>query len=685
MTTENVEYVGPYENWVFNDGRPYTFPSLRDVDPTHLTALASDLVFTGQLPPSFDKDNQPITPVLPPLWSDANLTAHFVPFAFEVPTGGSGSTGTTQQVYFRSNLPVDENAWAANYAPNTVPNNWVIANSISAGSENLVIIGIIEDAMPFAHKSLLDSEGKTRMDFCWLQSAAAIGGQSAVPFGREYTNTDIDNLRATYTDEDELYEKSGAISAALPELGVNLRRGATHGAHILTAASGLGGGIIPDVMADNIRIISVQLPNTIAWDTSGFGKDMYMLSAVHYIMNRAKHIASQYNNGVLAEVPLAINFSYGWSASRHDGNGYLEAAIGELVTARRQTAPTAMVIPTGNTLDEDLHGLITTDKFVNDEFSFAWKIQPDDRTSSYLEIWFPDDVNDQDFDIILSHSHATITPNPLIISLHHDPALSGDLLRRFKKIEINGQVIGQLSVDKHRNSRWRCLITLAPSDVSALGGTAAPPGKWNVTVKRNAAAQTSQAIQVWVQRDDDPAELKTGGRQSYLVDLDPPLPPPNPRAKPTYGKGFLQAFGSLSGVSNHQTTTLVAGFDGVSQQAAFYSSAGSLVKNGGNLAIVEKAVTCAAISERSGFLGGVLAGGVKSGSLSTLSGTSSAAPLATRELAKAFANLTTNAYTPPTTDNYLSLLSGSSTATDTIETRARLGHKRLQNSYIKQP
>ena len=42
---------------------------------------------------------------------------------------------------------------------------------------------------------------------------------------------------------------------------------------------------------EEIRIIAVQLPNTIALDTSGFGKDMYMLSAFHYIFHRADIIA----------------------------------------------------------------------------------------------------------------------------------------------------------------------------------------------------------------------------------------------------------------------------------------------------------------------------------------------------------------------------------------------------------
>ena len=61
--------------------------------------------------------------------------------------------------------------------------------------------------------------------------------------------------------------------------------------------------------------------------------------------------------------------------------------------SRRQSGSTsvtstALVLPAGNTFLDRLHGLIYRSDFVNDAAQFYWRIQPNDRTPSYLEIWF---------------------------------------------------------------------------------------------------------------------------------------------------------------------------------------------------------------------------------------------------------------------------------------------------------
>ncbi len=69
----------------------------------------------------------------------------------------------------------------------------------------------------------------------------------------------------------------------------------------------------------------MQLPGTVAWDTSGFGKEMFMLSALHYIFNLASEIARACD--CEGELPLVVNFSYGWTVGRHDGQSEMEIAI----------------------------------------------------------------------------------------------------------------------------------------------------------------------------------------------------------------------------------------------------------------------------------------------------------------------------------------------------------------------
>ncbi|PCI88252.1 MAG: hypothetical protein COB24_03945 [Hyphomicrobiales bacterium] len=421
---------------------------------------------------------------------------------------------------------------------------------------------------------------------------------------------------------------------------------------------------------------------------------MHMLSAVHYIFNRAKHLAENYYKDDKTEIPTVINFSYGWSGGRHDGQDYLEAAIGELIDARRQIAPTAIVMPSGNVFDENLHGIINCQDFKNNQYEFGWQLQPDDRTSSYLEIWFPDDTDDEDFTICLSHPFKFAADDVIEIVLKHNIQRTPDIKRRFDVISINGKIIGQISVDKHRDTRWRCLIALAPTSISgnsSAGANAAPAGKWKINIVKKAnGVKSTKAIHCYVQRDDDPAIFKTDGRQSRLVDFKSPPVNPNPIATSKIKKGFVQNFGTLSGVSNHNSTTLVAGFDAVTNKPADYSSAGNI----SNI-IEDKKVNISAILERSPSQQCVLAAGVKSRSLSILNGTSSAAPLVTRELAKKFYKLAPTLVQAQMATNYVGLfeekIASAISESDGIfnkgndENITRLGNFLLSRSYIYQP
>src|SRR5262249_27568523 len=150
-------------------------------------------------------------------------------------------------------------------------------------SKTITICAVIDDGLPFAHRNFRDVTGtRTRVEFCWLQSGERDERQKSVLFGREYTRGQIeDYIKRFGDDEDALYREARATidTEGLTSL---IARHATHGAHVMDLATGyaLERGEVP---VEEIRIIAVQLPNTIAWDTSGFGKDMYMLSAFHYI------------------------------------------------------------------------------------------------------------------------------------------------------------------------------------------------------------------------------------------------------------------------------------------------------------------------------------------------------------------------------------------------------------------
>ena len=680
------QYTGPYERWVYNDdlGRPFSFPAIRDRTSAYFTALMdSDRPLPK--PRRLDFEAEPGDPTervrlrYPPLWNHGADNLKIKPFCFHDPSsvgshpenwdaaladlldgadaevdGDAQAEGDTdaasrqrRRPRYRVNFPINPASWATKYRPNRAVDGYA-----PRATAPKAIIAVIDDGLPFANRTFLDSTGVTRVSHCWLQSAAATTDRSTVPFGRELSNGDIDALIAAHgRDEDALYRASGAINRDLPELNKYLERGTTHGAHIMSLAAGGALAGVDEPSQDDIEIIAVQLPNTIAWDTSGFGKEMYMLSALHYIFERADRIAEAAGTGIL---PLVVNFSYGWSGGRHDGASEMDAAIEELLAKRQPLAPTHLVMPSGNTFLGEMHAQLDADDFKDDAATIHWQVQPDDRTSSYVEFWLPDAVTDPE-----NYTFEVTPPRGLqmdavpSLALRGDPQLPRGDDRAFHDLRVGGAAVGQISVDKNRGSRWRAMLALAPTmPVRMTDGQPqrwAPAGRWTLTMRRaaNAAAWPAGAtLNIWVQRDDDPAELKTGGQQGYLISTDNPFATkpraewPNRPALPEYNHplGAVRGFGSLNGVANAGRVTRVAGYVQSGGRPAAYSSAG-ILRNGADGPVAgDVAVQVCAVADRSLTRPGSLAQGVRTGSRSLLIGTSGASPQAARKMVRCLAD-----------------------------------------------
>lgn len=652
--TQQIDrYAGPYERWVFSEelGKPFAFPAISDDTSVYFTAL---LEGSQHLP-----DDPDLVTRKPPLWNPLNRSRAVTPFAFHDATANrprsskppdkeiarllsavrEGQVDSILRPRFRVNFPIAPDAWTPTYHPDCNMEDWVVPDTPPKA-----IVAVIDDGIPFAHRAFLDAQGRTRMSHVWLQSARA-DDHGAVPFGRELMNGNINALRGEAgSNEDLIYRRAGAIDPELPELGHHLRRQATHGAHIAGMCAGNDTRLSSHPMGDGVQIIAVQLPNTIAWDTSGFGKEMYMLSALHYVFNRARAIASKYATDPdnPEELPLIVNFSYGWSASRHDGQSEMELAIEELLSERQTLQPdSAVVMPTGNNFDSKMHGQITSTNMDSGSYAFGWQVLPDDRTSSYLEIWLPQNMDPDKYSVTVSPpaGHVLSAGGDLEISadqsLDDDAAGSGDP-RRFTELEMGGQNIGQLSADQHRGNRWRVMLALVPT-VNVRGQhRRAPAGLWKIEIKQNAGAALGdeQQINVWVQRDDDPASLRTGGRQSRLVDIQGP-PPPAKHPLRDYSEhiGFLRGYGSTNGVASSPSVTRVAGYVDSVKRPCTYSGSGGIVRNADeSTSTWGVSTTLTAMADQSRMHAGTLSIGVRSGSGARLSGTSGAAPAASRQM-----------------------------------------------------
>lgn len=704
-------YLGPYEYWNFGPGIDYAFPGMRKFT-TYITALAE---YPPTRPPTIGP--APQNPVkaddlesfLPTLWWMPGLT--FLPFVVKKPKDRAEYRGPrglqkllqdgleilsspppivdVSEPRFRVAFPVPDGAM--NPKGSLSDPSWAPDAGLRGRigeDKRITILAVIDDGIPFAHRNFRDADGKlSRVEFCWLQSVAPEKAQGktqdrpSVLFGREYTRTQIEQHIKDYgNDEDTLYRKAGA-TADCEELGSLIERHATHGAHVMDLAAGYAAERRA-APAEEIRVIAVQLPNTIALDTSGFGKDMYMLSAFHYIFHRADMIAKGYG---IDKCRLVVNFSYGFSGGRHDGGTELEAAIHQLVAKRRETTgPTALVVPAGNMFLDRLHGMVRDEDFVDRKAKFHWRLQANDRTPSYLELWFWQGFNPIGYQVDLfdpsgrRRGWLRVGSDPDKGKKRH----KGDPRRICFLYNEAKELVGQISSDHHRSGRWRVLIITAPSEPEKASLPRIEPGKWTVVIRRGRERLVDRPIHCWIQRNSDPETLRSGSRQSYFDDVkDKRYTDEGALSELDTDGAFLQRFGSLNGLATGCTSLIVAGFRlygglGASfcqARPAPYSSAGAL-----NAGWPQAQVACSSMSDRSKVLSGTVAAGVRSGSRSFVQGTSASAPFVARQLAAAFVTADDHVVEKAAEDNYRPLLSGyCDTTPGPDQTKARLGEVRV--------
>ncbi|MEM9766006.1 MAG: hypothetical protein AAF968_26550, partial [Pseudomonadota bacterium] len=462
--------LGPYTAWMFGAGRAHDFFSAERQDrPHYLTGIIERT--GGHMPVATPQPiaggGETATLLAPAMWP--GLTSpKFAPFVLAGPLvssltaaslsalwqnadgagvtlpGGAGlgpGTGSTTRIGAGHPLRQDLVDVSASGATS------LTADASVDASKPLIVVGIIDDGIPFAHRALDGPNGKSRVDACWMQGQAP-DGSGRVRFGREVTGADIDALRTAHgDDEDAIYRASRALGGGDGLPPSPLLADIAHGAHTLGALAEGGDA--------NVRIIAVDLPPAITWDTSGYGKEMFMLAGLHYIFDRADKLAAAYGRPAL---PLVVNISYGYSGGAHDGSATLEAAIDELMEARRTVAPTGFTMPAGNGFLESTHAVVKMGAGSTPP-PLPLRVQPDDRTSSFMELWLPDGAAASDIELTVHGPGPTFGgPGPALVTLNGSEVTAGVL--NTLDVTVAGKVIGQLSADQSRSGRWRFLLAL---------------------------------------------------------------------------------------------------------------------------------------------------------------------------------------------------------------------------------
>jgi hypothetical protein len=491
-----------------------------------------------------------------------------------------------------------------------------------AAKPRMVVTGIIDDGLAFANDRFRRGQ-QTRIEYVWNQDGP-MGGVPGVLYGREILKHDvggvpgIDTLMATarhggvLVAEEEVYRASRHVDYNATGHKPVAQRGA-HGTHVMDIACGYDS---PTAPAER-PIIGVQLPVATTWDSSGALLAAPVLDGLRYIVDRADQLAIREKCGPL---PIVVNLSYGYTAGPHDGDSILEAAIDEVITLRRTVAHISVVLPVGNSFLARCHAQFALARNAQQQPPLRWRIQPDDRTPSFIELWLPQ--------LAAGRSQVAVRVNPP--SGNISPWIQeGEVYEWRPQNDVLCKVIYFNGIAGGRN---RNMVFIAVAPTATLHPTAelAPAGRWEVQIKNVGPQATFDA---WIQRDDTPYGYAIRGRQSRFDDQ-------NYQYRDAAGReiqvdsaaSYVKRAGTINAMASGRETVVIGGFHRKEWTPASYSAAGPIVTPPGG-APHRDGPDAMAVSEDSAVHHGLLAAGTQSNSVLSINGSSVAAPQITRWIA----------------------------------------------------
>jgi hypothetical protein len=500
-----------------------------------------------------------------------------------------------------------------------------------------VVVGVIDDGIAFAHERFRTAADRSRVQCFWRMDPP--DESPGVDFGKEICKEGANGIDALLlasstaagsVDEDRFYRAAGLIDFAEPGHKAAAWRIA-HGTHVLDLAAG------EDRAANvaNRPIICVQLPTATTADTSGGDLADRVLLAVDYILERADAMA-----GAAGQLPVVINFSYGLIAGPHDGTSELEQALNDRILARPDKLQ--IVLPAGNSHLSRCHAAVRF-AALDEVVDLHWRVQPDDQTPSFLEIWLPHEG------ALPPAAHrvrlSVVTPGGV------ETALLGETHGTGVFIENDGEEIcaARYRFISSPTERGHFRVELQPT--ARLQPTVlpdalriAPPGLWTVRL-HNVSLTADQPVQLWIQRDDTPYGYPVRGRQSYFDDpryvrfgvrgreIEEDSDP-----EQVASPSDVKRAGLVNAIATGAETIVAGGYLRRELLFARYS-AGEPITPTRSLPLDPnfRKPDAALVSDDSKVHEGVIAAGSRSGSLVAINGTSVAAPQLTRWVANQLA------------------------------------------------
>ncbi len=514
------------------------------------------------------------------------------------------------------------------------------AGAIPKDLKKAVVIGVIDDAMPFAHQRLTVGGKDARVASIWMQGSAhepnPVGKVGMdLPFGAELRGGRISSMlkdlrSGALPDEGSLYRAAGAVDYSRGTIQSGGFFG-NHGAAVVDLAAGFASD---DADACNFPVMAVSLPPEITRDTLGTFSPLYVILGVLHLVHRTRRLCRWIETkkkltAGSVKLPLVVNLSYGLSAGPKDGHGLVEAFM-DAVSSETGTdiGPVTFVLPMGNQRLGQLHGVLDP----KTDATLGWALQPDDPTPSFLEIWGPElpAKPDKCMQLVLRPDGAARPERTSLADYGSYQSLDGDgveMARAYLQWHPRGTKGG-----------GRELITVAvpPTRPATAAGHSIRAGTWQVSVD----TEDRGLVDIYVQRDDAIRGFRGGGRQSRLTDGLYQGRDETGRAilydPPGQHTGVVRD-GAINAFANGTTQIRVGGgyaspthpgpIADPNLGPAPYCSLGFASK-GPNVEGDKVAP-----AERSRVLRGIITMGAMSGSRQAVAGTSMAAPQITRDLA----------------------------------------------------
>ncbi|MGH8432258.1 MAG: hypothetical protein ACREUF_17835, partial [Solimonas sp.] len=457
-------------------------------------------------------------------------------------------------------------------------------------------------------------------------------GSPPIPHGRQRNKAEIDDLLGECThdgvvDEDEVYARVGLVDRRRQGHKTVAWR-AAHGTHVMDLACGHD----PEEDCKTRPIVAVQLATRVTADTSGTGEGGLLSPLITFPLSKANQVflAILYildcADRIGPNLPVVINLSYGLIAGPHDGKLALEAAIDTLIAWRKaKGGELEVILPAGNNYLSRCHACVSFAKMKSVE-SLSWRIQPDDRTLSFMEVRLPSLPGTSTG----SRLALTLTPPGGTESLPLEEIPGRQL--EWKDSSGRTYAWAIYTVESLPAPHAWFLIVVWPTASLDPSRAIAPAGRWTVKLY-NERLSPAQPVHAWIQRDDSLYGFPRLGRQSYFEDEryrrfdhggreieddagnDPNCP--------------IQRRGTINAIATGTSAIVAGSFVRRGGRLSSYSSAG-VVAQGGAPAPSRSGPDMLVASDDSLAHIGVLAAGSRSGSRVAMSGTSVAAPLLAR-------------------------------------------------------